>query len=115
MLGREGLCSVVTILGPVALLPMPAAAPGGARANGAVANPLAAFFGATIPPDGISPAELQERGRGLHGPVPYGPKGKQALLARKVHKHRRPELGHARRGTIKTTGHRLFCSQMRAT
>ena len=81
---------------------------GGARANGAVANPLAAFFGATIPPDGIIPAELQERGRGLHGPVPYGPKGKQALLARKVHKHRRPELGHARRGTIKQQATGIF-------
>ena len=81
---------------------------GGARANGAVANPLAAFFGATIPPDGIIPAELQERGRGLHGPVPHGPKDKQALLDGKVHKHRRPGLGHARRGTVKQQATGIF-------
>ena len=43
--GREGLCTVVASLAPVAPFPMAAAACG-AIANSAMANPPVAFFGA---------------------------------------------------------------------
>ena len=63
--GREGLCTVVAILAPVAPFPMAAAACG-ATADSAMANPLVAFFGAAMRRCSSQVARLKLAGLFMH-------------------------------------------------